>query len=136
MLSVSRILTLLAGAVIGAVAFRRKDDPNAAPWRSELEELQKKFTVHVDSHDVQMTELRGQLANLASARPDEQIDELRQRIEAVGGMIPRVDSLAVHLAGLQERIEAELARPKDGPRVDTLAANLVELQQRIEAMGD
>lgn len=152
-MSFSRILTLLAGAFVSAVLLRRKENPNAAPWRPELEELQKKFTEHLTSHDTSLGEFQKRfetaLGEIMPA-PDGRIDELAVRVAALHPKIeaiaselatPRSDNrlndLAGQVASLQPRIEAiatELAAKTD-PRVDDLIERLAGLQPKLEALA-
>jgi peptidoglycan hydrolase CwlO-like protein len=124
MLSISRILTLLAGALISAVVLKRKENSNAdaTPWRTDLDELQAKFLQHLNSRN---TELAARLA------------EFQPKIEALAAELTvrpdgRIDDLAAQLAGLHSKIEALAARlaPIPDPRVDVLAARLAVVESK------
>jgi chromosome segregation ATPase len=122
-LSISRILTVLAGALIGAVVFRRRESAGAGarPWSTDLEALQSKFTRQLDSRD---TALAARLA------------EFRPKLEAVAaGPDARIEELAAQLTRLQPKIEAlavELA-PKLDPRVDELSARLAAVESKANS---
>src|ERR1051326_4269800 len=60
----SRIVTLLAGALVSAVVMRWKDDKSTeanAPWRAELEALQKKLMVNLDERDAGLAARIGEI---------------------------------------------------------------------------
>jgi chromosome segregation ATPase len=129
MLSISRILTLLAGALISAALLKRKENSNAGakPWRTDLGELQAKFTRQLDSRDNELA------ARLAEFQPKMEALAVELAVRPDG----RIDDLAAQLTRLQPKIEAlalELA-PKPDPRVDDLAAQMARLQPRIEALA-
>src|SRR5690348_10070244 len=94
----SRIVTLLAGALVSAVVLRWKDDAKAddAPWRPELEALHKKLLGHLDTRDAELAD------RIAGFQP---------RIEALAAELNltpdgRIDELAAGIAQLQPKIEA------------------------------
>ena len=119
----SRIVTLLAGALVGAVVMRWKDDTKAkdAPWRPDLDDLHKKLLVHLDSRDAELA------ARIADFQP---------RIEALAAelkVVPdgRIDELAVRIAQLQPKIEALAAGlAKPDPRVEAIAVRLTAVESR------
>lgn len=151
MLPISRILSLLAGALIGAVILQKKEDaPAGSPWRTELEELQKRFTQHLSAQDSRMEGLRQQfevmVADLA-AKPDgsvtdltAQLAELQPKIEAMARQLAqtpdnRLDELAARIGQLQPKIEAVAAElaPKFDRRINELAAQVDGLRQTVGA---
>src|SRR5689334_6549199 len=119
----SRILTLLAGALVSAVVLRWKDDSkgNEAPWRPELEDLHKKLLVHLDTRDAEL------VARIAEFQP---------RLEAMAAGLNvapdgRIDELAARITQLQPKIEALAAGlAKPDPRMDSLAARLAAVESR------
>lgn len=132
MLSISRILALLAGAFISAVLLRKKENSSAdaASWRPDLEALQKKFAEHLSAHesDGPRVDLTARLA------------ELQPKIEAMAAQLApkpdaRIDALTAHLTELQPKIEAiaaELAAKPDA-RIDDLAARLAAVESKADS---
>jgi len=149
MLSISRILTLLAGALIGAVVLRKKETSRTegTPWRADLEELQNKLTEHLTTQDGRLDDLRQQSEAIvaeASSRSSEpaadltaRLADLQPKIEAMARQLEqppdgRIDELAVRISQLQPKIEAlavELA-PKPDPRVDAISLRLDAVESK------
>jgi chromosome segregation ATPase len=149
MMLFSRIVTLLAGAIISAVVLRWKDDSktNDAPWRPELEDLHQKLMVHLDSRDAELatriSEFQPRIEALAAELkilPDGRIDELATRIaqlqpkiEALAAGLmkpdPRMDSLAARLAAVESR-PVHTEAPRTDPRVEAIAVRLTAVESR------
>jgi prefoldin subunit 5 len=129
MLSISRILTLLAGALISAVILKKRENSNpaATPWSPDLKALESKFLERLDARDTELT------ARLAEFQP--KIEALA--VELAVKPDSRIDDLAAQLTRLQPKIEALAGglAPKFDPRVDDLAAQMATLQPRIEALA-
>jgi septal ring factor EnvC (AmiA/AmiB activator) len=154
----SRILTLLAGALVSAVVLRWKDDKakdaNTAPWRPEIEELHKKLMLHLDERDAglaaRIAEFQPRIEALAAelkVEPDTRLDELAVRIgqlqpkiEALAAGLakpdPRIESLATRLAAVESRPVAVETAHKPDPRVEAIAVRLTAVESRATATED
>ena len=148
---ISRILTLLAGALIGAVIVQKKEDaPAGTPWRTDLEDFEKKFTEHLSARDSRIEGLRQQFEAIVSdlaAKPDgavadltARLAELQPKIEAMARQLAqkpdaRIDELAERIGRLQPKIEAVAAElaPKFDRRINDLAAQVEGLRQTVTA---
>ena len=129
-MSISRILALLAGALISAVVLKRKENSNAGakPWRTDLDELQAKFTQQLDSRDnelaARLAELQPKMEALAvelTTRPDGRIDDLASQLTRLQ---PKIEALALELA------------PKSDPRVDDLTVRLAAVESKAHMTAD
>jgi chromosome segregation ATPase len=142
---ISRIVSLFAGALLSAVILRKKD---TGPSRSDLEEVQKKFTEDLAQHDSRLQGLRQELETMATSAtvsPDAavldltaRLAELQPKIEAMARQLaqkPDADmgELAARISQLQPKIEAVAAElaPKFDRRINELAVQVDTLRQIV-----
>jgi chromosome segregation ATPase len=128
MSSISRILTLLAGAAVGVAVLRRKENSNAnaKPWRTDLDALESKFT--------QQLELRG---TELTPKPDPRVADLAARLAAVES---KAESTRGKVDDLQQNVSAQDQKLEATNQVmlaieQLLTTKMAGLDQRIEAQG-
>jgi|SRR5581483_7694305 len=154
----SRSLTLLAGALVSAVVLKWKEDKTDrtnAPWRAELDALEKKLLVHVDERHAErdaelaarISEIQPRIEAMAAEMtltPDGRLDELAGRIarlqpkiEALAAGLarpdPRMDNLATRLAAVESRPATVEMAPRPDPRVEGIAVRLTAVESRTSA---
>src|SRR5438093_4356281 len=125
--SVPRVLMLLAGALIGAIAARRKLDADGAPWRPELEDLEQKLSSHQRLYDAALLDLRAQPGHVEIAALEARLGLVAQT--AAG----RLDNCDQQIAGLREHLtdlRSEAVRRED------LAAAEQRVSQRMESQAN
>jgi chromosome segregation ATPase len=122
--SVPRVLMLLAGALIGAIAARKRLNANGAPWRPDLEDLEQKLSSHQRLYEAALLDLRAQPGHVDIAALEARLGLVAQT--AAG----RLDNCDQQIAGLREHL---VDLRSEAVRREELAAAEQRVSQRIEA---
>lgn len=154
----AELLTLLAGAFVGAV-LRRKDPEPDGVWRTELEGLGQRLSSRLAMHDAGLAELGGKIAATAAARDLDEIDrrlaELEWRLKSAGSEFARQPDLAAvdarisaavdqqqrRIAALEQTVGAHSRKWESIDRLaaaleERVGAALAEMDRRLASQGD
>ena len=134
------ILTVLAGAIVGALLRRRDAEPGSA-WRTEWADLDRRLSSRLAMHDAALAELGGKFEAATAARDLGEMQRrhlaLEERLNSAVSEFARQPDLAANYATIsgaveeQERRIAALEQTVDGhdrkwEAADRVAAALAE----------
>ena len=154
----AEILTLLAGAFVGAVLRRKGPEPGGG-WRTELEDLDKRLSSRMEMHGAGLAELGGKIEATASARDlgeiERRLGELERRIESAVSEFARQPDLAAvdsrisgavarqegRIVALEQAVSAHARKWESADRLaaaleERLGAAMAEMDRRLASQGD